>query len=90
MNHRIYVTDASGKVLLDSAGVAVGQDYSRWNDVHLTSGDSTARAPAAKTRTTRILGDVRVADQDGGWWVKRRTKTKVTQTLDKVTVVANR
>ena len=36
VNHRIYVTDASGKVLLDSAGVAVGQDYSRWNDVYLT------------------------------------------------------
>ncbi|MCE5984967.1 two-component system sensor histidine kinase CreC [Pseudomonas sp. LF19] len=36
VNHRIYVTDAQGKVLLDSAGVAVGEDYSRWNDVYLT------------------------------------------------------
>lgn len=36
VNHRIYVTDAHGIVLLDSAGVAVGQDYSRWNDVYLT------------------------------------------------------
>ena len=33
VNHRIYVTDAKGIVLLDSTGVAVGQDYSRWNDV---------------------------------------------------------
>lgn len=33
VNHRIYVTDAKGIVLLDSAGTAVGQDYSRWNDV---------------------------------------------------------
>ena len=36
VNHRIYVTDANGIVVLDSNGVAVGQDYSRWNDVYLT------------------------------------------------------
>ncbi|MFQ6573646.1 two-component system sensor histidine kinase CreC [Pseudomonas sp. UM16] len=36
VNHRIYVTDAKGIVLLDSSGVAVGEDYSRWNDVYLT------------------------------------------------------
>lgn len=36
VNHRIYVTDARGIVLLDSTGQAVGQDYSRWNDVLLT------------------------------------------------------
>lgn len=36
VSHRIYVTDAKGVVLLDSSGVAVGQDYSRWNDVLLT------------------------------------------------------
>lgn len=36
VNHRIYVTDARGIVLLDSTGQAVGQDYSHWNDVLLT------------------------------------------------------
>ena len=36
VSHRIYVTNATGKVLLDSSGQAVGQDYSRWNDVYLT------------------------------------------------------
>ncbi|MBM7062278.1 two-component system sensor histidine kinase CreC [Pseudomonas sp. UL073] len=36
VNHRIYVTDARGIVLLDSSGVGVGQDYSRWNDVYRT------------------------------------------------------
>ncbi|WP_338522357.1 two-component system sensor histidine kinase CreC [Pseudomonas batumici] len=36
VNHRIYVTDAHGIVLLDSAEQAVGQDYSNWNDVYLT------------------------------------------------------
>lgn len=36
VNHRIYVTDAKGVVVLDSSAAAVGQDYSRWNDVYLT------------------------------------------------------
>ncbi|MDL5597884.1 two-component system sensor histidine kinase CreC [Pseudomonas kribbensis] len=36
VNHRIYVTDAKGIVVLDSSGLAIGQDYSRWNDVYLT------------------------------------------------------
>lgn len=36
VNNRIYVTNAQGIVLLDSAEQAVGQDYSRWNDVYLT------------------------------------------------------
>lgn len=36
VNNRIYVTDAKGIVLLDSSGEAVGEDYSRWNDVYLT------------------------------------------------------
>ncbi len=53
VNHRIYVTDARGIVLLDSLGQAVGQDYSRWNDVYLTCAASTARVPAASRRTTR-------------------------------------
>jgi len=35
-NYRIYVTDARGIVVFDSSGIAVGQDYSRWNDVYLT------------------------------------------------------
>ncbi len=35
-DYRVYVTDARGMVAYDSAGVAVGKDYSRWNDVHAT------------------------------------------------------
>jgi two-component system sensor histidine kinase CreC len=35
-DYRIYVTDARGIVLYDSDEAAVGQDYSRWNDVYLT------------------------------------------------------
>jgi two-component system sensor histidine kinase CreC len=49
---RVYVTDASGRVVLDSgfdasggAGSAVGADYSQWRDVHLTlRGEYGARA----------------------------------------------
>ena len=36
VNHRIYVTDGTGRVLLDSTGQAVGQVYSGWIDVLLT------------------------------------------------------
>lgn len=31
----VYVTDAQGHVIYDSLGRALGQDYSRWNDVYL-------------------------------------------------------
>ncbi|MGS3719819.1 two-component system sensor histidine kinase CreC [Escherichia coli] len=34
--YHVYITDSQGKVLFDSANKAVGQDYSRWNDVWLT------------------------------------------------------
>ncbi len=33
---RVTVTDARGLVLYDSAGLAVGRDHSRWNDVQRT------------------------------------------------------
>ena len=35
-DYRVYVTDARGIVVYDSAGLALGKDYSRWNDVYLT------------------------------------------------------
>ncbi|CAI0702549.1 Sensor protein CreC [Serratia entomophila] len=34
--YHVYLTDARGTVIFDSAGQALGRDYSRWNDVHLT------------------------------------------------------
>ena len=49
-DYRIYVTDARGIVRYDSAGEAVGQDYSRWNDVYLTlRGRYGARSSPADT-----------------------------------------
>lgn len=36
MDVRVYITDAHGLVVYDSAGLDVGADYSRWNDVKRT------------------------------------------------------
>lgn len=33
---RVYITDAKGLVIYDSADLATGQDFSRWNDVYRT------------------------------------------------------
>ena len=35
-DYRVYITDAKGIVIFDSANTALGQDYSKWNDVYLT------------------------------------------------------
>jgi two-component system, OmpR family, sensor histidine kinase CreC len=51
VNHQIYVVDRNGKVLLDSRGKDVGQDYSQWRDVHLTlRGKYGARSTRARTQ----------------------------------------
>ncbi|RLU10061.1 two-component system sensor histidine kinase CreC [Pseudomonas prosekii] len=58
VSHRIYVTDAKGIVVLDSSGVALGQDYSRWNDVYLTlRGEYGARSTRsiAEDATTSVM-----------------------------------
>jgi two-component system sensor histidine kinase CreC len=53
VNHRIYVTDKNGIVILDSTHSAVGQDYSHWNDVYLTlQGKYGARS------TAEVPGDI--------------------------------
>lgn len=54
ISHRIYVTDKNGIVILDSAGAAVGQDYSHWNDVYLT-----LRGQYGARSTAEIPGDDR-------------------------------
>ena len=35
-DYRVYITDTKGIVVFDSANLALGQDYSKWNDVYLT------------------------------------------------------
>lgn len=54
---QVYVTDDKGIVIFDTDGAkAVGQDYSRWNDVHRTlKGEYGARA-------TRVDGDFAAQD----------------------------
>jgi two-component system, OmpR family, sensor histidine kinase CreC len=57
LDYRVYVTDARGRVVLDTGarpgGVAIGQDYSRWRDVALTlKGQYGARA----TRQVEVDG----------------------------------
>lgn len=53
---RVYMTDAYGIVVYDSAGEAVGRDYSRWNDVYLTLrgryGVRSTRSDPKDSRTT--------------------------------------
>jgi two-component system sensor histidine kinase CreC len=34
--YRVYLTDVDGRVIFDSLGESVGEDYSQWNDVWLT------------------------------------------------------
>jgi two-component system sensor histidine kinase CreC len=77
VTHRVYVTDDHGIVLLDSADLDVGADYSRWNDVYLTlrgqyGARSTQQVPGDEGSTVmyvaapvrdgdRIIGVVTVA-----------------------------
>ncbi|MDT8990489.1 two-component system sensor histidine kinase CreC [Curvibacter sp. APW13] len=48
LDYRIYLIDASGRVLLDSQGESQGQDFSQWRDVILTlRGEYGARSTRA-------------------------------------------
>lgn len=49
--YRVYLTDSRGKVIFDSGGQALGQDYSRWNDVYLTLRGQYG------ARSTRMISD---------------------------------
>lgn len=45
LSFHIYITDHTGRVIYDSTGKSVGEDFSRWNDVYLTlQGKYGARA----------------------------------------------
>jgi two-component system, OmpR family, sensor histidine kinase CreC len=68
ITHRIYITDERGTVLLDSSGKAVGQDYSKWNDVYLTLrgryGARSTEAIRGDERTTVMYVAAPVRDGD--------------------------
>lgn len=45
---RVYITDENGLVVYDSENIALGEDYSQWNDVYLTlRGEYGARSTLA-------------------------------------------
>lgn len=47
INQQLYITDQHGIVIYDSEDQAIGQDYSKWNDVYLTlQGKYGARSTA--------------------------------------------
>jgi len=49
IDYRVYITNTNGIVIFDSANVALGQDYSQWNDVYLTlRGKYGARSSAER------------------------------------------
>lgn len=62
---QIYITDQSGKVLFDSTGQSVGEDFSRWRDVSLTlKGHYGARSSPLSPQTGTV-----VSEQEKGLFV---------------------
>lgn len=67
-DYRLYITDDRGIVLFDSTDQALGQDYSRWNDVYKTlrgeygARSSKASADANAPSMMHIAAPIRNAD----------------------------
>ena len=61
LDYRIYVTDATGRVLFDSAGLAVGRNFSQWRD-HT---EDCVRALGAQKPRGRHPGRGRRTGRDG-------------------------
>jgi two-component system sensor histidine kinase CreC len=68
LDFRIYITDVHGIVIYDSANLALGQDYSRWNDVYLTLqgkyGARSTRSVDGDDRSTVMYVAAPVRDGD--------------------------
>ncbi len=61
MDLRIYMTDASGRVVFDSSGRDEGADYSRWNDVYLTLQGRYGTRTSSEPSTDSALSTMYVA-----------------------------
>jgi two-component system sensor histidine kinase CreC len=66
-DYRVYVTDARGVVVYDSDGTALGQDYSRWNNVYRTlrgryGARSSPEAGDAGNTVMHVAAPIRDAD----------------------------
>ncbi len=60
VSQQIYITDAHGFVLYDSAGLATGKDYSHWNDIRRTlegryGARTTRRTPDDESTSTMFV-----------------------------------
>lgn len=83
-NYRIYVTDARGIVVYDSAGRDIGKDYSRWNDVYLTlRGEYGARSTRSdpNDETSTVMHVAAPIRDDGGRIVGVLTVAKPNRAL---------
>ena len=61
INQQLYITDQQGILIYDSERKAVGQDYSKWNDVYLTlrgkyGARSTATNPNNRNSSVMHIG----------------------------------
>lgn len=54
LDHRVYVTDATGQVVFATDADQVGQDFSRWNDVYRTL--AGIMGPGRRGRSRRTTG----------------------------------
>lgn len=65
--YHVYMTDSTGRVVFDSSGKALGEDYSRWNDVWLTLrgnyGARSSLADASNPQSTVMYVAAPVTDQ---------------------------
>jgi len=82
-DYRIYVTDARGIVVYDSAHQALGKDYSRWNDVYLTlRGQYGARSTRSDPNDDRSsVMHVAAPIRDGGAIIGVLTVAKANQRI---------
>jgi two-component system, OmpR family, sensor histidine kinase CreC len=58
-DYRVYITNTHGIVIFDSANLALGQDYSKWNDVYLT-----LKGKYGVRSSPTIIGD-KLGDEQG-------------------------
>jgi two-component system, OmpR family, sensor histidine kinase CreC len=83
VRQRVYVTNSLGKVVFDSTGEALGEDYSRWNNVKLTlKGKYGARSSHVGGPKGPSIMHVSAPIRKGGVVVGVVTVAKVSADLD--------
>ena len=88
-DYRVYITDTKGIVIFDSSNLAVGQDYSQWNDVYLTlrgkygvrSSQIIPNAPKSDSIMYVAAPIITKDSQDGGVIIGSLTVAKSNRTV---------